>query len=43
MVDKQSDMDMPAHVATYGSVMTMLKWGTVGCALVAAFVIWLIA
>ena len=35
--------DMKAHAATYGSVMTLLKWGTVGCALIAALVIWLIA
>jgi len=35
--------DMKAHEATYGSVIGMLKWGTVGCAIVAALVIWLIA
>ena len=35
--------DMKAHEATYGSVTAMLKWGTVGCAAVAALVIWLIA
>ncbi len=35
--------DMKAHEATYGKVMGMLKWGTVACALLAAFVIWLIA
>ena len=43
MADHSSEMDMPAHVATYTSVIGMLKWGTVGCALVAALVIWLIA
>ena len=43
MADNHSEMDMPAHVATYGSVMSMLKWGTVGCALIAALVVWLIA
>ena len=42
MADK-SAMDMPAHVETYGNVTTMLKWGTVACFIVAAFVVWLIA
>ena len=36
-------MDMPAHVDTYGSVMGLLKWGAVGCFLIAMLVIWLIA
>ena len=36
-------MDMKAHASTYGSVMNLLKWGTIGCAIVAAIVIWLIA
>ena len=35
--------DMNAHVQTYGGVMTLLKWGTVACALIAMLVIWLIA
>lgn len=35
--------DMKAHVATYSSVMALLKWGTVVCFLIAAGVIWLIA
>jgi len=35
--------DMNAHVSTYDSVIGMLKWGTVGCAIVAMLVIWLIA
>ena len=35
--------DMKAHAATYGRVMGMLKWGTVFCVLLTAFVIWLIA
>ncbi len=38
-----ADGNMDAHVATYGKVTTMMKWGTLGCAIVAAFVIWLIA
>lgn len=40
---EESGMDMPAHVDTYGRVIALLKWGTVASALVAAFVIWLIA
>jgi hypothetical protein len=35
--------DMKAHQSTYGSVMGMMKWGTIICALIAALVIWLIA
>ncbi len=35
--------DMKAHAATYSSVTGMMKWGAVGCALVVALVIWLIA
>ena len=35
--------DMKPHVATYDSVTAMLKWGTVGCAVIAGLVIWLIA
>ena len=35
--------DMKAHVATYSSVTGVMKWGAVGCALVVALVIWLIA
>ena len=38
-----SDNDMKAHAETYDKVMGMLKWGTVGCALVAALVIVLIS
>lgn len=40
---EESGMDMPAHVDTYWRVMGMLKWGAVACAIIAAFVIWLIA
>ena len=38
-----SDNDIKAHQQTYGSVMTMLKWGTVASALVGALVILLIS
>jgi hypothetical protein len=30
-------------VATYTSVTKMLFWGTIGCAVIAALVIWLIS
>ena len=35
--------DIKAHAATYDGVIGMLKWGTLACVLIAAFVIWLIA
>ena len=31
------------HEETYHKVIGMLKWGAVGCALIAMLVIWLIA
>jgi hypothetical protein len=37
------DGNMKAHVATYGKVTAMMKWGSVAVAIVAAIVIWLIA
>jgi hypothetical protein len=38
-----NDTDMKAHVSTYNSVMGLLKWGAVACAILAFFVIWLIS
>lgn len=35
--------DMKAHRETYEGVMSLLKWGTVACALVGMVVILLIA
>jgi Bacterial aa3 type cytochrome c oxidase subunit IV len=35
--------DMKAHTETYGLVMNLLKWGTVGAALVGILVILIIA
>ena len=35
--------DMKAHVATYTSVMAMLKWGAVVCFLIGMGVVLLIA
>ena len=35
--------EMKAHEATYFSMIGMLKWGAVACALIAALVVWLIA
>ena len=37
------DMDISAHTKTYAGVMSLLKYGTVACAIIAAFVVWLIA
>ncbi len=34
--------DMKAHEATYHSVLGMLKYGAVGCFLIAGFVIFLL-
>ena len=35
--------DLKAHEQTYNGVIALLKWGAVGCAIVAALVVWLIA
>lgn len=35
--------DMKTHEATYASLIGLMKWGTIGCAAVAALVIYLIA
>jgi hypothetical protein len=44
MADETVQRDnMKAHLSTYASIMNLLKWGTLGCAIVAAIVIWLIA
>ena len=40
---EHGDMDIKAHASTYGSVISMLYWGAIGCAIIAALVIWLIA
>jgi hypothetical protein len=37
MADNQGDMR--AHRDTYEGVIGLLKWGTVGCAIVAALVV----
>ena len=31
------------HTSTYSSVMGMMKWGAVACAVIAALVVWLIS
>ena len=36
-------MDYPAHQKTWSGFTTMMKWGTLGCALVGALVVFLIA
>lgn len=38
-----SGNDMKAHESTYGSFTGLVKWGTIICAVIAAFVVWLIA
>ncbi|MDB5680348.1 MAG: hypothetical protein JWO16_153 [Sphingomonas bacterium] len=35
--------DMKPHEQTYHSVIGLLKWGAVGCIIIAAIVIWLIS
>ncbi len=35
--------DLRSHVADYGKMIGMLKWGSVGVAIIVAAVIWLIA
>jgi hypothetical protein len=35
--------NMKAHVATYTSVMGVMKWGAVACFLIGMGVVWLIA
>ena len=35
--------NMEAHVSTYASVISMLKWGTAVCVVIAAIVILLIS
>jgi hypothetical protein len=40
---EHGDMDIKAHEATYGSVISLLFYGAIGCAIIAALVIWLIA
>ncbi len=40
---KTSDNDMPAHQATYANVMELLKFGTIGCALIGAIVVFIIS
>jgi hypothetical protein len=38
-----SGNDMKAHETTYSSFTGLVKWGTILCGLIAAFVVWLIA
>jgi Bacterial aa3 type cytochrome c oxidase subunit IV len=38
-----NDNDMKMHEGTYESVIGMLKWGTIACALVGAIVVFIIA
>jgi Bacterial aa3 type cytochrome c oxidase subunit IV len=38
-----SDNDMRAHQETYSGVMGLLKWGTIGVAILAALIVLWIA
>ncbi|WP_077228678.1 aa3-type cytochrome c oxidase subunit IV [Sphingomonas hengshuiensis] len=38
-----NNADLQAHEATWAGFTSMMKWGTVGVALIAAFVVFLIA
>ena len=38
-----SNNDMKAHEGTYAGVMSMLKWGTIASAILAALVVFLIS
>jgi hypothetical protein len=38
-----SGNDMKMAESTYGGFISMVKWGTVACALIAAFVVFLIS
>lgn len=42
MADTSQPGQMKAHAGTYGSFISLFKWGTVACAIVAAIVIFLI-
>lgn len=37
------DRNIEGHAATYGSLISLLKWGGVAVFIIAFFVIWLIA
>lgn len=37
------DRNIQGHAATYGSVISLLKWGAVAVFIIAFLVIWLIA
>lgn len=38
-----SGNDMKAHESTYTSFTGLLKWGTIGCVVITAFVVYLIS
>lgn len=38
-----TEMDYPAHERNYGGFLSLLKWGTIASALVAALVIYIIS
>ena len=42
-VEYDQQKDMQAHAGTYGFFLKMMKRGTIAAAIVAIFVVWLIA
>lgn len=43
MADETSSGNMKGHVATYASVIGLMKWGGVACFFIALGIIWLIS
>ena len=43
MADTSAEGQMTAHAGTYGSFLSIFKWGAVACAIIAAIVVLLIS
>jgi hypothetical protein len=41
--DMADDVNIKGHVATYSSMIAMLKWGGLAVFIIAALVVWLIS
>ena len=41
--DSETGFDMRAHEGTYAGFLGLFKWGAVGCASIAAIVVYIIA
>ena len=35
--------DMKAHEATYRNILSLIRWGAVGCFIIGFIVVWLIS